>query len=334
MTVRVGLVGSGRIGRVHAEAYRSVVGGELAACTDVIAATAEAFARDHGVETVASFEAMLAREDIDAVLIATPNGLHPSQTIAALRAGKHVFCQKPIALTLAEADQVVRAAEGAAPLLQFGFMLRFTPPFPQVHQRIARGELGAPIASRAAVFGWEPSADWFYRKDSGGGVVLDTLVHFADLLLWCLGPVTRVYADGGAYVLEGSKRHASPDNATIQLRHASGATTSLYATWTAGHGNLTFEVYGTDASLSVDLVEKQVVRMHRRRPLNGDAAGFGFPDLVWSYGYAGEQQYFVDRIRGAVDGTLATTPAEARAALALVLAMQESLDSEAVVALA
>ncbi len=89
---------------------------------------------------------MLASPDIDAVIIATPNGLHAEQTIAALRAGKHVFCQKPIAMTMAEADAVVAEAWwGGVPVRswQYGFMLRFTPPLADVRQRLASGVLGA-----------------------------------------------------------------------------------------------------------------------------------------------------------------------------------------------
>src|SRR2546425_327892 len=102
--VRVGLVGSGRIGRVHAEAYRRVVGGSVVACLDAVPTAADELARDFGLEVISSYPEMLAREDIDAVLIATPNWLHAEMTRAALAADKHVFCQKPMALTIDEAD--------------------------------------------------------------------------------------------------------------------------------------------------------------------------------------------------------------------------------------
>lgn len=328
--VRVGVVGSGRIGRVHARAYRAVERGRLVACTDVVADAAREFARDFSLEAVADYETLLQREDIDAVLIATPNWLHAEMTLAALAAGKHVFCQKPMALTLEDADRVLAVSASCDRVLQLGFMLRFTPPFPNVKDLIATGAIGEPIAARSAVFGWEPNADWWFDKATGGGVILDTLIHFADLLRWLVGPVERVYAEGGAYVLDGAKRHRSPDNATVCMRHTNGATTSVYVTWTAGHGNFTLEVYGSDGNVAVDLIEKQVSRVFLRRPFEVDGRflpqGWTFPDVVWDYSYTNEQQHFVDRILGRVDGQHAASPQDARAALAVAIAAQQALD--------
>jgi myo-inositol 2-dehydrogenase/D-chiro-inositol 1-dehydrogenase len=324
--LNVALVGAGRIARVHAEAYRHVSRGRLVACTDPVEEAARALARDYGLTVAPDLGALLTNPDIHGVLVASPNALHPEQAIAALAAGKHVFCQKPIALTLADADRVV-AAGAAAPdlVLQHGFMLRFTPPLPALHGRIAGGELGTPIAARAAVFGWEPTNDWFYDPAQGGGVILDTLVHFADLVLWLFGPAETVYTEGGAYVLEGAKRHRSPDNATVTVRHASGVVTSMYVTWTAGHGNFTIETYGSQGSAAVDLVQAQAMSTFAK------PSGWGYPDLLWDYGYRGEQQYFIDRIAGLSDGTQAATAAQARDALALCLAAQQSLDERRIV---
>jgi myo-inositol 2-dehydrogenase / D-chiro-inositol 1-dehydrogenase len=323
--VTVALVGAGRIARVHAEAYRTVAGGRLVACTDPVAAAARALADDFDLKVVPDLDALLSDPDIDAVLIASPNAVHADQTIRALAAGKHVFCQKPIALALPDADRVVAAAAASDRIVQFGFMLRFTPPLPQLRARVAGGELGSMIAAQAAVFGWEPSADWFYDPAQGGGVILDTLVHFADLVLWLLGPAEHVHTEGGAYVLEGARRYGSPDNAVVTVRHASGAVSSMYVTWTAGHGNFTLDVYGTKGRASVDLVQQQAMNVFLKP--SGDAGrGWVFPDLVWGYGYGDEQQYFVHRVAGRSDGVLAATPAQARAALELVLAAQRSLD--------
>ncbi|GIF47340.1 myo-inositol 2-dehydrogenase/D-chiro-inositol 1-dehydrogenase [Asanoa ferruginea] len=320
MTVNIAVVGTGRIARVHAEAYKHVSGGRLTTCTDPINTAAEAFATDYGLTIAPDLDAILADDTVDAVLLASPNAVHADQTIAALKAGKHVFCQKPISLTLADADRVVEAAANSDRILQHGFMLRFTPPLPGLKQRIASGELGEPIASRAAVFGWEPTNDWFYDPAQGGGVILDTLVHFGDLVQWLFGPATTVYTAGGAYVLEGAKRHRSPDNATVTVTHDTGVVTSMYVTWTAGHGNFTIEAYGSAGEAAVDLVQAQAMRTFDK------TTGWGYPDLLWDYGYQGEQQYFVDRIAGRVDGSQAATPRQARDALSLVLAAQRSLD--------
>jgi myo-inositol 2-dehydrogenase/D-chiro-inositol 1-dehydrogenase len=325
-------VGSGRIGRVHARAYANVNCGRLVVCADDLPEVGRALGEEYGLDVEPNLDAVLARDDVDAVLIATPNWLHAEMTLAALTAGKHVFCQKPIALSLADADRVLDAAKASDRVLQFGFMLRFTPPLSETRRLIASGAIGEPIAARTAIFGWEPNADWFYDKSTGGGVILDTLIHFADLAGWLIGPIERVHSEGGAYVLDGSKRYGSPDNATVLMRHANGASTSAYVTWTAGHGNLTLEIYGTDGHIAIDLVEKQVSRLFLSRPFESDGqrhpSGWSFPDLVWAYSYGNEQQYFINRILGRVDGSDAATADEARTALAVALAAQSALDEQ------
>jgi myo-inositol 2-dehydrogenase / D-chiro-inositol 1-dehydrogenase len=335
--VRVGLVGSGRIGRVHAEAYDRVTGGGIVGCCDARPDVAAQLAGERGYRVFDSYEAMLASDDVDAVLIATPNWLHAQMTIDALAAGKDTFCQKPMALTVEEANQVTAAAAGSDRILQFGFMLRFTPPFPEVKRLLDERVLGDIIAARAAVFGWEPNADWFYDKKTGGGVILDTLIHFVDLARWLVGDIDSVYTEGGAFVLEGAKKHGSPDNASVLWHHANGASTGVFVSWTAGHGNFTLEIYGTNGSLAIDLVEKQVSRLFLRTPAQFDgqtlAQGWNYPDLVWAYSYSAEQQHFVDSVRSR-DRRGAAGAQDARDALAVAIATQRSLDEREVVRIA
>jgi myo-inositol 2-dehydrogenase/D-chiro-inositol 1-dehydrogenase len=323
--VRIGLIGAGRIAQVHAAAYQRIARGQIVVVTDPVIASAERMSKEYGYAVSPTFQDILADPSIDAVLLATPNFLHADQTVQALEAGKHVFCQKPIALTLEDADRVVAAAKANDRILQFGFMLRFTPPIPQLQARLAHNELGPLIAAQAAVFGWEPSSEWFYDPKNGGGVILDTLVHFGDLVLWLFGHAERVTTEGGAYKLEGAKKFGSPDNAVVTVRHRSGVISSMFVSWTAGRGNFTFEVFGNDGSATVDLVHAQALNLHIADKTRPDA-GWQYPELLWDYGYAGEQQYFVDRILGREDGGKAGTASDARDALALMLAAQRSLD--------
>jgi myo-inositol 2-dehydrogenase / D-chiro-inositol 1-dehydrogenase len=333
--IAVGIVGTGRIARVHAAAYRSVRGASLVSCMDVDEATARAFATDFGLKTVANFEAMIADPGIDAVIIATPNSLHARQSIAALAAGKHVFCQKPIALDLTDARMVADAAASSDRVLQFGFMLRFTPPLPALRSRVAGGELGELIGSQSAVFGWEPNNEWFYDPRHGGGVILDTLVHFVDLVLWVFGDIDRAHTEGGAFQLAGAKKYESPDNATVTLHHTSGAISSMYVSWTSGYGNFRFDVYGTEGSAGVDLVREQTMTAFHKpgRHSAGPRDGWEYPDLVWDYGYTGEQQYFVDHILRRVAGGTGATADDALKALEVAMAAQRSLDEARVVTL-
>src|SRR5262249_11131007 len=141
------------------------------------------------------------------------------------------------------------------------------------------------------------------------------------------GPVEYVHADGGPYVLDGAKEFGSADNAMVTVKHRSGVISHQYVTWTAGHGNFSFEVYGSKGEMVVDLVRSQVSATFGK-----GGAGWSYPDLVWKYGYGGEQQHFVDRILGrAVDPAAAADVHAGRAALELVLAAQQALDTREIV---
>jgi myo-inositol 2-dehydrogenase/D-chiro-inositol 1-dehydrogenase len=327
--LKIGMIGTGRIARVHANAYKTVQGGKLVACADVYYDTAKSFANDYGLDSYTDYNELLARKDINGVIIATPNGLHAEQMIAAAKAGKHVFCQKPIALTLEDAGKMIAVAEETGIIFQIGFMLRFTPPMPQVYETIKSGKIGDIVAIRAAIFGWEPANEWFYMKDQGGGVILDTLIHFADLVRWLGGDVERVYSEGGAYILEGAKKHKSPDNAAVMMKHTNGGVSSLFVSWTTGYGNFFFEVYGTKGTISVNLLEKQTSTLFIKPNNKESASGWSYPDLVWSYGYSGEQQYFINQILGKEKRGQATGK-DGIASLELVLKAQASLDEVAI----
>ena len=216
-------------------------------------------------------------------------------------------------------------------------MLRFTPPMQEVKKLISSGGLGDLIALRAAVFGWEPSADWFYDKSKGGGVILDTMIHFADLLIWLVGPVRSVHSLGGAYVLEGARRHGSPDNASIQLLHSNGASSQIFVSWTTGYGDFFYEIYGSKGSVSVNFLERQTTSVFFKEApqvdFHGQKAGWNPLNLQWSIGYSGEAQSFVDRVQGALPGAKGADGGDARAALMVSLAAQQSLDTDRVVSL-
>jgi myo-inositol 2-dehydrogenase/D-chiro-inositol 1-dehydrogenase len=311
-----------------------VAGGRLAAVADTDAQRRETFAGEFGLQAYADYRAMLQDPELDAVLIAAPNWLHAEMAIAAAAAGKNVFCQKPLALTVPDAEAIIHAARKSGVTLQVGFMLRFTPPMRKVKDLIESGALGNVIAIRAAIFGWEPSDEWFYVREKGGGVILDTMIHFADLLHWLAGPISQVYAEGGAYVLPGAKRHESPDNACVTLHHRAGAMSQLYVSWTTGYGDFFCEVYGSKGSVSVNFLERQVTSVYIKGQAGAEPqtypSGWSHLNMLWPLGYAGEAQYFVDQIRGAAASGNASGE-DGRAALKVVLAAQESMDAKKII---
>jgi 1,5-anhydro-D-fructose reductase (1,5-anhydro-D-mannitol-forming) len=157
--------------------------------------SAARFARAHGIDrTYESFDAMLLDDALDAVYIATPNGLHPAQTLAALDAGKHVLVEKPVALTEADARAMAERADRAGLVLGAGFHLRHHHPIRELKERLDAGAIGEPTLIRAswgmntsgALVPWKND-----RKIAGGGAIMGLGVHVLDLCCWLLGDEPR-----------------------------------------------------------------------------------------------------------------------------------------------
>ncbi len=255
-TVGMGVIGCGAIAR------RAHLPALLAAGADVVAfasrsrtsaEAAQAEASGRG-DVIDDWRRVLDRDDVDAVAICTPNGLHAEMAIAAARAGKHVLVEKPIACTLADADAMVAAAAQAGVLLMTAHNLRFFAPFVAAREAVARGDVGTIVAVRAA-FGhagpqaWAPESTWFFDPaQAGGGALIDLGIHVADLLRAVTGDdVVEVAAmtTGSATAVE--------DAGMALLRFAGGATGSLHASWIAKPGpDHQLTIFGTDGTLHLD----------------------------------------------------------------------------------
>jgi len=192
-----GVVGLGNVvGTRFAPAVTATAGATLVACTSRDPQKAAAFAAKFGVAHVhPTFEAMLADANVDAVYIATPNSLHAEQAIAALRAGKHVLCEKPLALSEADGRRVVETARAAQRVLGIAFQFRFEAVFERVRAIVGSGRLGE--LRTVSLLGCSPAgvAVTWRQAPEEGGILSDLAVHLLDLLPWLTGlDCTRVGA--------------------------------------------------------------------------------------------------------------------------------------------
>jgi predicted dehydrogenase len=197
--VRVGVIGTGAISQVvHVPIFAEREDVDLIAVSDADVHKAEALSRRFDVPHVLTSDAMIAREDLDAVVISTPNHLHEEMATAALQAGKHVFVERPLATTSAGAQRVIAAAERTGRILVVGMPHRVRPGVAALRNFIAGGELGDLYAVRGS---WMtrlmPGSrhSWRYdRKEAGGGALIDLGVPALDLCLWLVGfpAMTRV----------------------------------------------------------------------------------------------------------------------------------------------
>jgi predicted dehydrogenase len=233
---RIGFVGLGWIGRKRLQALSDSGIAEIAAIADAQAdALRAASAEAPGADATADLESLLENE-LDGVVIATPSGAHATQAIAALKRGVAVFCQKPLARTHAEAEQVVAAARRNDCLLEVDFSYRMVAGVALLRALIQSGDIGDLYAIDLAfhnAFG--PDKPWFYDpRQSGGGCVMDLGSHLIDLALWasgcgaCEAVDARLFAQGRALA---SNADAVEDYASAQWRLASGANVRMACSW-------------------------------------------------------------------------------------------------------
>ena len=224
--MRFGLIGAGGMGRHQAATLTHIPNAACIALTDIeLSAPALAFAEQVGAEVMPSAESLLARNDIDAVIIATPTSSHATLGIAALRHGKHVFVEKPIARSLSEAKELIAEAAQGQLKLAVGHVVRYFPEYASAHQLIQSGNIGSPGIARAVRLTGHPRAAWYADQAASGGVILDVMIHDFDWMRWALGPVTRVTARGT------SSTQAGCDAAMAILRFENGALGYVEGSW-------------------------------------------------------------------------------------------------------
>ncbi len=183
--MRLGFIGAGAIAAVHAEALKSLHRADIVAWSSRRAESAQKRAQQFGGEPM-PLDAMLARRDIDAVVICSPTHLHLEHVRAAVQADKKVFCEKPLARTLTDCEEIIRLGEGR---VYVGHVLRFFHAYQQAHEIVRRGDLGQVrrVACHRLNGIPEGSQNWFLDFEKSGGVILDLIIHDFDWLLWTFG---------------------------------------------------------------------------------------------------------------------------------------------------
>jgi predicted dehydrogenase len=178
-TVGVGIVGAGFVAGLHAEALGRVPGAKVVGVASATPGRAEAFAAQHGIpHGYADYRVLLERPDVQMVTLALPNDLHCQVTVDAAAAGKHVVCEKPMALNLAECDRMIAACEAAGVKLMYAEELCFAPKYVRAKQLADEGALGRVYLVKQSECHYGPHADWFWDVNrSGGGVLMDMGCH-------------------------------------------------------------------------------------------------------------------------------------------------------------
>jgi predicted dehydrogenase len=254
MALRVAVIGCGTIARaLHVPALLAA-GADVSVFASRSRASAQAAADEAGGgEVHADWREAVARPDVDAVVVCTPNVLHAPIAVAAAQAGKHVLVEKPFATTVADVDAMIAAAEAAGVVLMAAHNVRFAPPFPPMRDAIAAGRIGAVTSVRVAFCHsgpqrWAPQATWFRMVESaGGGALMDLGVHVADTLRFVLADeFVEVTATVDALPID--------EDAVVGFRLASGAIGSVHVGWrSVPAADQSIVVHGTEGTLRWDL---------------------------------------------------------------------------------
>lgn len=244
MPVRYGIIGCGAIAqRRHIPECIANPESKLVALADPVKERVEELAAKFGAKPFTDYKQMLASSEVDAVIVAGPNGLHAQQSIEALNAGKHVLCEKPMATTRDDAKAMIAAAQKNKKFLMIGLNQRLMAPHIRAKEILASGRLGKVLAFRTAFKhpgpeGWSVDAgkSWFFKKGAAFmGVTGDLGVHKADLLRWLLG---QEFCEVGGIVATLDKRDPEgnlielDDNAYLTLRTTDGVIGSMILSWT------------------------------------------------------------------------------------------------------
>ena len=251
--VRLGVIGCGLASDIlYGPAFEYMEKGELTAVMDINVERAKVLQERHGVKRVyTDVEGILNDSNVDAVMVLTPPQHHLAPVIAAAKAGKHIFCEKPMAPTVEGADEMIGACEATGVKLMTVFMKRFNWSFQRVKELIEEGRLGQVFEVRAR---WDnvkvrgPSGEAFrLTVESGGGMIQEDGSHPFDVCRWWLGDVSEVTAHA---MIVAPEHHPTEDVGCVVMRHENGALSSLHVTGlTHATGEESYEIFGTHGTL-------------------------------------------------------------------------------------
>ena len=214
----------------------------------------KAYAKKYQCDAAETFEEVLANKSVEGIINTTPNDAHLATTAAAARAGKHVFLDKPIANTIADARAITAACRKAGVVLAIGYQRRRESPFRWVRKQIEAGVFGRLVNAESNISrdraGKIDLGSWRYQASGmPGGVMLQIGIHYTDVLEYLVGPVAAVSARLAQLVLPGD----NPDVASLVLEHENGALSTLNASYASASENYVMNIYGKEASAYYDL---------------------------------------------------------------------------------
>lgn len=335
--VRICMVGAGRVGKQHSRTItRHLPGAQIAALVDPVENIRQETAKEFGIEQqFASLEEALDKTACEAVVITTPTFTHASLALQAAAHGKHIFLEKPMAISLEECDQVIASAKRAGVLLQIGFMRRFDPEFTAAAKRIAAGEIGQPMMIKSLTNGPGLPPPWARDLRTSNGNLAEVNSHDWDSVRWLMGAnYQRVYAEvanikGPALGVDTPNYY---DNAVVNIRFENGGLGSITGICPCGYGyDARVEVFGEKGILQIGELQGQAVVICTDRDQGLITPIYRTWPERFAWGYIYEMEHFIQSIQNETEPRV--TGEDGRWAVAGVLAANRSFLEERPVSL-
>lgn len=268
MKLAWGLIGCGDIARKRiAPALRDLPGCDLVAVSRARSELAASFAREFNARKhYSSWQDLVSDDELQAVYIATPVHVHAEQAIAAAEAGKHILCEKPMAMNVSECDRIIAAVKANRVKLGIAYYRHFYPVVQRTREVIESGEIGPPVLAQINAFesfnpGPEHPRSWLLRKErSGGGPMFDFGCHRIEVLATVLGQITKVKAMTANIIFEREVE----DTAAALFQFAGGAAAVLSVTHVASEPQDTFDIFGLHGSIHIPILNEGAMRIVSR----------------------------------------------------------------------
>jgi scyllo-inositol 2-dehydrogenase (NAD+) len=323
--LNVGVIGVGRMGRLYAaNLAQRVPNARLVAVADQKSGLAESFAKEYGVaKFYVSHHDLLSDPDVEAVAVITSTSTHKDVVIDAAKAGKAVFCEKPISLTLEDANRILQVVEETGAFLQMGFQRRFDSAYMGARQKVEEGVIGTPVVfTSISRDPYRPPLEFCDPRVSGG-LIADMGAHDFDVARMYMGEVKSVHAIGGVLAYPEMNDVGDIDNALINLVFENGGLGSVHLSRNAVFGyDIRGELWGTKGSIQIGYFRQTPILIMTEQGITHDVVPYFIQRFESAY--LTQIQDFVDKVLKSEKPSI--TGEDAVAAMRISLAASASFE--------
>ena len=300
--VKIGIVGCGKIAKRHLEALRNIREVQVTVF-DIDHVAARRRADEFGVGHSRTLEELLNTPGLAAVDVCVPTPWHRDLVLAALQCGQHVFCEKPLCLTLAEALEIRDALQHTDRQLMVGYLYRFYPAFQYVKQLLEEGIIGEPYFALLRVGGRGDAAPWKHRRRDGGGAIMEMMVHKLDLALWFFGNISTarvLYKETflPERFIDGDAVAADAEDCVIAHLEANGTQIICQSDLVTPSYMNHIEIQAENGSIFSSMLHYMPTRVYCKKPRGGYAGGATTRQFPMVNVFERELAHFVSVLRG------------------------------------